>query len=112
MLSGVQKCVRHELYPGEYSAYLGALIDDHIFSKAKDEKKLVRRVKNNGEAIDLAIDFEKDSMLFYHEMKNFVREKEGKLVAKLIKQEQEHIRKLSALKACLSSSNLKACLVR
>ncbi len=112
MLAGIQKCVRQEIYPGGYSAYLSAMIDDHLFGKKKDQKKMMLRVGNNGKAIDLAIDFEKDSLLLYHEMKNFVRRQERKLVTKLIRQQQEHIRKLSALKECLSSSELKVCLVR
>jgi len=111
ILASVEKCVPYEAYPGEYSAYLGVLVGDHTLGKEKKPKKFAQKVKDNAEAIDLAIDFEKDSVLFYHEMKNVVREKERMIIDELIKHEQEHIRRLSALKECLTSSELNACLV-
>ena len=52
--------------------YLEALAGENIFKKEADFKKVAKQVKSDSEAIDLGIGFEKDSIIFYTEIKNFV----------------------------------------
>ena len=112
MLVHIDKCARFEQYPGEYSSYIEALISDYALGPKVKGRVMPRKVKDNAQAIDLAIDFEKDSILFYDAMQPLVRAKERKAIGKLIEQEHEHIRRLSQLKKCLTRSDLKACLIR
>ena len=55
------------------------------------------RIKTEKEAIELGIGFEKDSILFYQEMKKFVLTSEQNIIEKLLEEEKEHLRKLFEL---------------
>ena len=68
-----------------------------FFTKNKQGYEIARTIRNDKQALELAIGFEKDSILFYYEMKRYVWEGFHKDVDKLIAQEQEHLKKLSDL---------------
>ncbi len=84
-----------ERYPGEYADYMLALAEESVFTKEKQGSEIARTLRNDKQALELAIGFEKDSILFYYEMKRFVWDGLHKDVDKLITQEQEHLKKLS-----------------
>jgi len=87
-----------QAYPGEYFAYMNALAGDYVFTQKDKGKEIAARVKDDKEAIDLGIGFEKDSILFYEGMKRLVPEYDIKIVDQLIAQEQGHLRQLSEFK--------------
>ena len=62
-------------YPDEYFAYMNALASGYIFTKENKGKEIASGVKNDKEAIDLGIKFEKESILFYEGMRKWKREK-------------------------------------
>jgi len=101
ILDSVHKYEPHESYPGEYFAYMNALASEHVFTQKDKGAEVAKRTKHDKEAIDLGIGFEKDSIIFYEGMKKVVPEHDHKIVSALIEQEQEHLRKLSELKASL-----------
>jgi len=98
MLSAVKKYEPAEAYTDEYFGYMKALADEHIFTKEKKGDEIAKTVKDDAQAIELGIGFEKDSILFYHEMKSFVPESEHNIINGLIKEEQMHLKKLSLLR--------------
>lgn len=98
MLFAVKKYEPVEAYTDEYFGYMKALAEEHIFTKEKKGNEIAKTVKDDARAIELGIDFEKDSILFYHEMKNFVPEAEHSIIENLLKEEQRHLKKLSLLK--------------
>ena len=57
-----------------------------------------RSIKSDKEAIDKAIGFEKDSIIFYEGMKKVVPDYDKKTVDALIIQEQDHLRRLIRMK--------------
>jgi len=87
-----------ESYPGEYELYLEALAGENVFKKEADFKRLSLEVNSDLQAIDLGIGFEKDSIIFYNEMKNFVPQEDAAVVEKVIAEEKEHLLKLFDLK--------------
>ena len=89
----------YESYPGEYLNYVKALVEESIFTKERAGQLLVKKFKTAAAALDTAIGLEKDSILFYNEMKNFVPESEHKPINEIIDQEKEHLRKLSEIKS-------------
>ncbi len=111
ILGSVEKCEPFEIYDGEYASYIKSLTETYKYSKVNEGKETVKRIKDNGEAIAMAVMIEKDTMLFLHELQNVVRERERKVVSKLIKRIQEHITRLNKLKKCLTSADLSACLL-
>jgi len=101
LLSQVKKYEPSEAYPGEYFAYLKTLSEGYIFKKDSNIRNLAEKLKDEKKILDAGIGFEKDSILFYHEMKKFILGDEQNTVDKLIEEEQEHLRKLTEIKRSL-----------
>lgn len=89
---------QEESYFGEASQYLHAIADTEVFTNPNRGEELASEVTDENQAIDYAIDMEKDSLLFYYEFQRMIREKDKKVLEKLIEQEKEHVQKLRDLK--------------
>lgn len=87
----------------EEGGYLKATADSHVFLKNRNPAALVSGNSTAADLLDLAIAFEKDSVVFYSAMRNAVARHLGaeKLDA-LIEEELRHIAILSAEKAKLT----------
>lgn len=90
-----------ESYAGEYMLYLKALVDSHVFSNTEGAQRKAERVFDEIEALDIGMEAEKDSILFYAEMQDIVRKSDRPIVSKIINEEKAHLRQLSELKAAL-----------
>jgi rubrerythrin len=76
----------------ELQLYLKATADSHVFLKNKDIPQLASTCKTPIEALELAVTFEKDSVVFYTTMKKPVPEHLGKSkIDSLIDEEISHI---------------------
>jgi rubrerythrin len=77
---------------GEQSLYLRTMAESHVFVKNRDVSGLVSRCKSPVDALDLAIAFEKDSIVFFTTMKGIVPEHLGKdKIDLLISEEIRHL---------------------
>ena len=89
-------------YAGEteeqYELYLKALVDSAVFIDDKVARQMAQRASSPAEAIHLALGAEKDSILFYSEMRDLVSEQDRPIIDKIIKEEKSHLRQLSSLK--------------
>ncbi len=101
ILDSVGKYEPPEAYPGEYFAYMNALASDYVFTQDNKGTEIAKETKNDSEAVDLGIGFEKDSIVFYEGTKKAVPEYDQKILDGLIAQEQDHLKKLSELKKSL-----------
>jgi rubrerythrin len=90
-------------YIAEATLYLKAMADTEVFTHPNEGKLLANKIFDEEGALDLAIDMEKDSLLFYYEMRNMIREKDVHVIDSLIEQEKEHLKKLTAHKEELFS---------
>ena len=80
---------------GLAESYLQATADTHIFTAEVATDRL-KKVKGPLEALDMALQFEKDSVNFFLGMKEVLPDPSGKdQIDKLIYQEMDHIRMLS-----------------
>ncbi len=86
----------------EMSLYLKALTESKFFLGKDKAINLVKEARTPKQALDFALDFERETMLFYTEIMALVAEKSRDVVAKIIAQEKSHIRQLQALKESLS----------
>ncbi len=87
-----------ELYDPENSVhlYLKAAADSHIFIKNSDIEKLALSCSTPAQALELALQFEKDSVVFYSSMKEIVRDDLGREhLDKLIREELNHLGQLT-----------------
>jgi len=89
-------------YATEYMGYMKALADERVFRKDIQPQDIARSLKTPNEALDVAIGFEKDSIIFLYEMREMVEESQSEAIEKLLTEEKTHIRKLSEMKASLA----------
>ncbi len=76
----------------EFHLYLKATADSHVFLRNQDIPKLAKKCKTSVQALDLAVAFEKDSVVFYTTMKKLVPEHLGKgEINTLIDEEISHL---------------------
>lgn len=89
---------REEAYPGERSLYLKALVDSNTFSCDETKKQVLERTISEEEALQAGINFEKDFMLFLHDLKRHVRTGEEEVIDRLIDEEIKHLGEMFHLK--------------
>ncbi|MBI5417681.1 ferritin family protein [Candidatus Poribacteria bacterium] len=87
-----------EVYPDEYFAYMNAIASEYVFTQKDKGNEIAKKITNYNDAINMAISFEKDSIVFFEGIKNVVKENEHKIINKLILQEQGHLMKLYEMK--------------
>ena len=77
---------------GEAGAYLKAAADSHVFKTNSDPTSLLKDNTDAREILELALQFEKDSVIYFLGVADMVPEHLGKNdVLGLAKQEQDHI---------------------
>lgn len=88
---------------GQYSAYLKALVDSAVFSDDLVTSEMAAQAENDIAALELAMRAEKDSILFYYEMKEVMPQRAQATVNRIIAEEKSHLRQLSELKRKLAA---------
>ena len=78
--------------------FIENLASSHIFQRDNSVEEKLNKISSPAEAIDLAIDFEKDSVVFFSGMKEFVFEDKLGVIDKLAKEEMLHVVRLLDLK--------------
>lgn len=81
----------------EYLAYLAYLLDSHTLFRLGDVEHLQQFMGTPTEAIETAMGFEKDTILFFIEMYEFVPEGEKQHVKACIDEERKHLRLLASM---------------
>jgi rubrerythrin len=87
----------------QYSAYLKALVDSAVFSDDLVTSEMAAQAESDTAALELAIRAEKDSILFYYEMKEVMPQRAQATVGRIIAEEKSHLRQLSELKRKLAA---------
>ncbi len=82
----------------EYDAYVQALGDSAVFTDDMITSEMATKTESDIEALELAIGAEKDSILFYYEMKELLPQRVHPTVNRVITEEKSHLRQLSELK--------------
>lgn len=79
----------------DVSLYLQALADSKVFNTKADVDQAMAQTKTLEDALDLALRFEKDSILFFQWARDLTREDWGKeKIGALIEEEKKHIAQL------------------
>lgn len=80
----------------ELDAYLKAMADDHVFGSCDSLNRQMSSIKHAGDALRLAMRFEKDSLVFFFGLQDATCEgKDRDLLSLLMKEEHGHIQRLS-----------------
>ena len=86
----------------EHAGYVKALVDSAVFSDDMLNSELANKVNSDIDAVELAIGAEKDSILFYYEMKELMPQNAQAAVNGIISEEKTHLGQLSGLKKKLA----------
>lgn len=91
-----QFCKREEAFyldpDGEATAYLRSAADTHVFTSDQAVADLLGSIQSARSAIKLAIDFEKDTIVFFSALKDAVEAQDREKVELLIQEELRHVR--------------------
>lgn len=87
----------------EASAYFNALVESRFFLKPDAVMKIMDKMENENDAIQNAIIFEKDTILYFYELGSMIKEKHKDLIQRLITEEKNHVMKLVGLKLALGT---------
>jgi rubrerythrin len=80
----------------ELDHYIKMMADQHVFSSADDLDARLAQVRSTRDALKLALQLEKDSVIFFLGMQEATCEgRDRDLLALLIREEQDHVRRLS-----------------
>lgn len=88
---------------GEYTAYLQALVDSAVFTDELVASEMATQAESDIAALELAIGAEKDSILFYYQMRDIMPQRAQPTVNRVISEEKSHLRQLSELKKKLAA---------
>ena len=103
MLEGADKFQIPADESGQYTAYLRALFDSAVFSDDLVTSEMAAQAESDTAALELAIRAEKDSILFYYEMKEIMPQRAQVTVDNIIAEEKSHLRQISELKKKLAA---------
>lgn len=81
----------------EYVDYLKYLLDSHTLFRLGDVDHLKNYMGTAQEAIETAMGFEKDTILFFVEMHEFVPDGDKKYIKACIDEERAHLRLLASM---------------
>lgn len=84
------------------SDYLRALVDSAVFTTDLISSEMAAQADTDIKALELAIDAEKDSILFYYELRDIMPHNVAQLLSRIIAEEKSHLRQLSEIKSGLS----------
>jgi rubrerythrin len=101
LLGSVESYVAPESYSGESEAYMKALAGEYIFTQSNKGQEIAKTIKSDLQAVERGIGFEKDSIIFYEGIKQFMPEHDLKTIEALISQEKGHLSQLTGLKNIL-----------
>ena len=84
-------------YYDEYQAYVHVAMEDALFAGPDKALALAAKAEDRETALRAALGFEKDTMLFFYDLRDMVGEAEREAVSGVIREEQKHLRRLARM---------------
>ncbi|NUM34471.1 MAG: ferritin family protein [Candidatus Brocadiae bacterium] len=91
-----------ESYDGELMNYIEAYLDNKLYYEI-DSEKFHEKVKLADDALTMAMHFEKDAIIFFTELFNFVDAEHKPTIKKLIDEEKQHLLQLYNMRKSLKN---------
>jgi rubrerythrin len=83
---------------GEVDLYIRAMTDGSLFQGADRNIVMASKASDEASAVDFAIGFEKDTLLFFYQLADLVHSMHKPMVQAIINEEKEHIRRLAEVR--------------
>ena len=87
---------------GGGSGYIEALLDSAVFTDDLITSEMAMQADSDIKALELGINAEKDSILFYYEMKDRMPQVVAPVINRIIAEEKSHLQQLTAIKKKLA----------
>ena len=84
-----------ESYPGEYELYMREFLKTHALANDEALKQKLASISTPGDAIKVALDFEKDSIVLFTAVKKYMDKANHQAVESIIQEEMTHIIKIT-----------------
>jgi rubrerythrin len=84
-----------ESYEGEYRQYMTEFLKAHSLADRNQLENKIAAVKTPADAIKTALDFERDSIIFFSHLKRMVKSHHRELIEEIIQEEVTHIFKIN-----------------
>lgn len=81
----------------QYLMYLQATVQSAFFQGQDKALALADQVTDEKEAVRLAMGFEKETLLFFHDLRDMVSENDKEVVKRIIDEEKSHLRRLGEM---------------
>ncbi len=91
MLESLGPKPQKEEYPGEYSEYLRTLTAERAFPDAQTAARKAKECAGDLAAIELASQFERDTLILMNEMKGLLPDSDATIVREMVREEQAHL---------------------
>ncbi|MBU0634999.1 MAG: ferritin family protein [Candidatus Omnitrophica bacterium] len=98
MRDNIGDYIVHEFSPGAFDVYLETLASTFIFTEELIREKIKQLFNSEIEAVDFGIQIEKDSILTFSALKEYVIEGKKPVLGKIIDEEKRHLARLISLK--------------
>ncbi len=82
----------------ELGLYIKAMTDSSFFLGADKSINVAAKAADEKEAVEFAIKFEKDTLLFFYQILDIVKTKNKSIVENIIQEEKEHIKQLAEIR--------------
>ena len=83
----------------EYQRYLQTALDKALLGGPEKGLALAQQATNEVEALQAAIAFEKDTLLFFYDLRDMVPASQQETISAIIEQEKSHVKQLSRVLA-------------
>ena len=80
---------------GNYTSFLEVALDHAVFSGQDKALRMAEAADTREAALRAAMGFEKDTMLFYYDLREMVADKDREIISEVIQEEKQHLRRLA-----------------
>ena len=81
----------------EYMMYLQATIQSAFFEGVDKALAVAEEVTDEKEAVRVAMNFEKETLLFFHDLRDMVSAADQEIIKQVIAEEKRHLRRLARI---------------
>lgn len=81
----------------DYQAFLEVALDQAVFGGQDKALRIAERAEDRDAALRAAMGLEKDTMLFYYDLREMVGESDRETISDIIREEKQHLRRLAGM---------------
>ena len=81
----------------QYQTYLQVALNNALFAGPDKAMSLAKQATDREEALIAALNFEKDTLLFFYDLREMVGQADKQAVSGIINEEKKHVRRLAGM---------------